>query len=185
MHDDLRYPLGPAPRVSTLSPDERRDAIAAIRGCPSALRAAVAGLSAAQLDTPYRPGGWTVRQVVHHVADSHVNAYVRCKLALTEDAPTIRPYEEQDWARLPEACTADPALSLVLLDALHARWVAALDGLPAEAFARPYVHPSSGPSTLDGLLASYAWHGRHHVAHVVGLRTREGWSAAGDAPFVG
>jgi hypothetical protein len=177
MHPDLRYPLGPAPRVSSLTADERRAAIAAIADCPRAVRAAVAGLSQAQLDTPYRPGGWTVRQVVHHVADSHVNAYVRCKLALTEASPTIRPYEEQDWARLPEASTADPALSLALLDALHARWTAALDGLPAEAFARGYVHPASGPGTLDGLLASYAWHGRHHVAHVTALRAREGWNA--------
>jgi hypothetical protein len=176
MSQDLRYPIGPTSRVTSLTTDERHAAIEAIADCPRALRAAVAGLTQAQLDTPYRPDGWTVRQVVHHVADSHLNAYVRCKLALTEEAPTIRPYEEQDWARLPEASTADPSLSLALLDALHARWVAALDGLPDGSFARTYVHPASGPATLDGLLASYAWHGRHHVAHVTALRTREGWS---------
>jgi uncharacterized damage-inducible protein DinB len=173
--DALRYPIGPTPRVTRLAPEDRAAALAAIADCPRALRAAVAGLSDAQLDTPYRPGGWTVRQVVHHVADSHANAYVRCKLTLTEDNPTIRPYEEQRWAELPEARSADPALSLALLDALHARWSAALAGLGPEAFARPYVHPANGPGTFDGLLATYAWHGRHHVAHVTGLRAREGW----------
>jgi uncharacterized damage-inducible protein DinB len=175
MTADLRYPIGPGPRDTTLTPDARARAVREIAALPHALRSAIAGLSAEQLDTPYRDGGWTVRQVVHHVADSHVNAYVRWKLALTERTPTIRPYDEREWARLPEAAGGDPALSLALLDALHARWVAALAELPAEAFAREYVHPDRGPGTLDGMLASYAWHGRHHVAHVLGLRERRGW----------
>jgi len=173
--DDLRYPVGKYHRPDRLTPDEREAGIAAIATSPAALRAAVAGLSDAQLDTPYRPGGWTVRQVVHHVPDSHSNAYTRFKLGLTEDSPTIRPYEESLWAELPEAKSAPIAPSLAFLEALHVRWVMALTGIRPEEWQRTVVNPESGPYTLDQLLAMYVWHGRHHVAHVTELRRREGW----------
>ena len=142
---------------------------------PAALRAAVAGLTDRQLDTPYRPGGWSVRQVLHHVPDSHLNAYCRCKLALTEDNPTIRPYDEAAWARVADTAKTPPDVSLALLDALHARWVVLLESMSAADFARPFTHPDHGARTLDWLLQLYAWHGRHHAAHVTSLRTREGW----------
>ena len=173
--DDLRYPVGKYHRPDRLTPDEREAGIAAIATAPAALRAAVAGLSDAQLDTPYRPGGWTVRQVVHHVPDSHSNAYTRFKLGLTEDSPTIRPYEESLWAELPEAKSAPIAPSLAFLEALHVRWVMALTAIRPEEWQRTVVNPESGPYTLDQLLAMYVWHGRHHVAHVTELRRREGW----------
>jgi uncharacterized damage-inducible protein DinB len=174
---DLRYPIGPAPRVETLTAAERAEALDALEAAPAALRAAVSGLSEAQLDTPYRPGGWTVRQLVHHVPDSHLNAYTRFKLGLTEEQPLIRTYEEQLWAEQPEARTAPIEMSLVLLEAVHRRWVLALRSLPEEAWRRTIRHPEWGIRTLDGLLAMYAWHGRHHVAHVTRLCEREGWSA--------
>jgi len=172
---DLRYPIGPMPRVNTLSASARTAAIDAIAECPARLRAAVAGLSDAQLDTPYRPGGWTVRQVVHHVPESHMNAYVRLKLALTEDEPTIKTYEEDRWSELPEVRSSPVALSLTLLEALHARWLAALRTLKGSDFERTFRHPVLGVLTVDGLLAMYEWHSKHHVAHVTGLREREGW----------
>src|SRR4029077_19547630 len=136
-------------------------------------RAAVAGLTDAQLDTPYRPGGWTVRQVVHHVPDSHANAYVRFKLGLTEEAPTIRPYEEARWAELPEAKGAPVEPSLALLEALHERWMLALRAVEPAQWEREVVNPEPGRYPLDQLLAMYAWHSRHHVAHVTELRRRE------------
>ena len=139
------------------------------------LRAALAGLSDAQLDTPYRPGGWTVRQVAHHVPDSHMNGFVRFKLALTEDNPTIRPYDEAAWARVPDTVRTPIDVSLALLDALHTRLVIVLESMSGGDFARPLVHPVNGPLTIDGLLQMYSWHGRHHVAHVTELRKREGW----------
>jgi hypothetical protein len=158
--------------------DARRAAcVARIAAAPAALRAAVAGLSEAQLDTPYRPGGWTVRQVVHHVPDSHLNAYVRIRLALTEDTPTIKPYEEARWAELPDARTLPIDTSLALLEGLHARWVALLGVLGAADGARQFHHPEHGRLiTVDELIAMYAWHGEHHVAHVTSLRARNGWS---------
>jgi hypothetical protein len=158
--------------------DARRAAcVARIAAAPAALRAAVAGLSDAQLDTPYRPGGWTVRQVVHHVPDSHLNAYVRIRLALTENTPTIKPYEEARWAELPDARTLPIEASLVLLEGLHVRWVALLGGLGAADGARQFHHPEHGRLiTVDELIAMYAWHGEHHVAHVTSLRLRNGWS---------
>jgi uncharacterized damage-inducible protein DinB len=168
--EDLRYPIGPTPRVPSLTPAEREAAIAAIAAAPALLRSAVAGLSDAQLDTPYRPGGWTVRQVIHHVPDSHLNAYLRFKLALTEEQPRIRTYEEARWAELPEAKTAPAEVSLALVEALHDRWVWSLRTLVPEDFSRTLV--------LDSLLAIYAWHGRHHAAHVTELRRREGWNGA-------
>lgn len=171
---DPRFPIGPEPTPLSLSPAQRAEAIAHIRGLPADLRAAVAGLDAAQLDTPYREGGWTVRQVVHHVADSHINAYVRTKLTLTEENPTVKPYQEQLWAELPDS-RLDPELSLALLERLHTRWVAVLEGLKPEDFQRPLTHPVGGQWTLDTLLGIYAWHGRHHVAHITELRKARGW----------
>jgi hypothetical protein len=153
----------------------RKRSIAAIRETPSALRAAVRGLSEAQLNTPYRDGGWTVRQVVHHVPESHMNAYIRFKLALTEDNPTIKPYNEDAWSNLGDVPLAPIEWSLDLLEALHARWVTLLELLPPADFARPLVHPDMGPIQLDRLLQMYAWHGPHHVAHVTTLRARSGW----------
>jgi hypothetical protein len=149
--------------------------VAQIAAAPGLLRQAVTSLSDRQLDTPYRTGGWTVRQVVHHVPDSHVNAYVRFKLALTESEPTIRTYEEARWAEVPEARTGPIALSLDLLDALHERWVASIRLLPPEAFERTFRHPELGLMSLNQQLAMYAWHGRHHVVHITTLATREGW----------
>ena len=170
---DLRYPLGPMPTPLSLTPQERQDALDAIRALPAELRAAVQGLDDPQLDTPYREGGWTLRQVVHHVADSHINAYVRVKLALTEENPTVKPYEEQLWAELPDS-RLPIDLSLELLEQLHTRLSAVLEDVTD--FARPWTHPAQGRTfTLDTLLGMYAWHGRHHVAHVTGLRERQGW----------
>ncbi|ACO46840.1 YfiT family bacillithiol transferase [Deinococcus deserti] len=170
---DLRYPLGPMPTPLSLSEQERSGALAALGALPQALRASVEGLSDAQLDTPYREEGWTVRQVVHHVADSHLNAYVRTKLALTEDNPGVRPYDETLWAELPDA-RLPVGVSLDLLESLHRRWVASLEGV--SDWGRPWTHPAQGRTyTLDTLLGMYAWHGRHHIAHVTGLRGRQGW----------
>jgi uncharacterized damage-inducible protein DinB len=173
---DLRYPIGRLSRPSELSPEDRTAAIDAIAVTPTNLAAAVNGLNDAQIDTPYRPGGWTVRQLVHHVADSHINAYTRFRFALTEDNPTIKPYEEAVWAELPDARLLPVSVSLLLLQALHERWVALLREVPHESFARTLQHPENGPMTVDGLLATYAWHGRHHTAHVTALRERMGWS---------
>ncbi len=173
---DLRFPIGPFHYDDEATPARRAEWIAAIAAAPAAMRAAVAGLSESQLDTPYRPGGWTVRQVTHHLPDSHLNAYTRFKLALTEDNPTIRPYDEARWAELPEARTAPVELSLRLLDALHQRWVLMLRALVPADFGRPLFHPERGAAmTLDELLALYAWHGAHHAAHVSRLVAREGW----------
>ena len=175
MSDDLRYPIGPwQPPTGPVTPEWRANHIRDIAALPAQMRAAVAALSDAQLDTPYRPGGWTLRQVVHHVADSHANGYVRQKLALTESNPTIKPYDEERWAELPDSRLAID-VSLRMLDAIHERWAALLRSLPPERFAAPYQHPQSGPQTLDSSLSNYSWHGRHHVAHITALRTREGW----------
>ena len=174
---DLRYPIGRFAYDAPLLPEARARAIAQIAALPAALRNAVSGLDDARLDTPYRDGGWTVRQIVHHVADSHVNAYVRFRLALTEDNPTIKPYFEDRWAELPDARTLPVGVSLDLLDALHARWTHLLARLTDADFARTYVHPQHGKSfTLDWAAAQYAWHGRHHMAHITSLRERQGWT---------
>lgn len=172
---DPRYPLGPFRYDPDAGEEGRRRAIAAIGELPSALRRAVQGLDDRRLDTPYREGGWTVRQVVHHLVDSHVNAYVRLRLALTEENPVIRPYDEVAWAELPDARNEPVELSLALLERLHARWVALLERLPDAAFARRWTHPASGEHGVDELVQMYAWHGGHHVAHVTSLREREGW----------
>lgn len=142
---------------------------------PGALRSAVAGLSRDQLETPYRPGGWTVKQVVHHLPDSHLNAYVRFKLALTEDEPAIKAYDEAKWAELSDSQRVPIDVSLDLLDSLHTRWVSLMRGMEAADFQRGLKHPERGFLTLSQLLGLYAWHGRHHVAHITALRAREGW----------
>lgn len=172
--DDPRYPLGKFAYDAAASDEKRNACISDIRAVPALLRRAVEGLPDDLLDTPYREGGWTVRQLVHHVADSHLNAYQRFRLALTEDEPTIRPYDEKGWAELPDARTAAPEVSLSLLEALHARWVALLETLESADFARTLVHPENGVLTLDRMLQLYAWHGRHHVAHVREFRSRGG-----------
>jgi len=172
---DPRYPIGPFSHSGPLTPEQRLAAMEAIENLPIELRKAVRGLGEAQLATPYREGGWTVRQLVHHVADSHINAWCRFRLTLTEDNPTIRPYEEQLWAELPDGANAPIGISLAILDALHARWAMLLRSLGPEQFSRPFVHPSSGTHDLDWLLACYAWHGAHHTAHVTELRKARGW----------
>jgi hypothetical protein len=175
MEADLRFPVGKFQRVDTLGGEERKRLIHEVAAAPSNLRMAVAALSDAQLDTPYRPGGWTVRQVAHHVPDSHMNAFVRFKLALTENEPTIKTYEESLWANLADAkLPVEP--SLVLLETLHTRWVALMKSLSDSEWKRKYVHPALGPMNLEQTLALYSWHGRHHAAHITSLRTREGWN---------
>ncbi len=174
---DLRYPIGRFSRPVDVTAAERAGYIEAVAAAPAALRDAARGLDDAQLDTPYRPDGWTVRQVIHHLPDSHLNAYVRFKLALTEIEPTIKPYDEKAWAELPDGRGPLVAESLALLDALHARWVYMLRAMRAGDFARTLVHPErpEAPMTLDVMLALYAWHGRHHVAQVAALRDRMKW----------
>ncbi len=173
---DLRYPIGDFAWKGRSTPADRRRYIAAIAQTPARLRRAVKGLSPEQLDTPYRPAGWTVRQVAHHVPDSHMNAYVRFKLALTEDEPTIKPYEEARWAELADTRETPLETSLSLLDSLHRRWVVLLRSMQPADFARTFRHPQYGKTlTLDWALAMYAWHGAHHTAHITGLRERMGW----------
>jgi uncharacterized damage-inducible protein DinB len=176
--DDLRFPIGPFTYARPATAEERRQRIAQIERTPEELRAAARGLSAAQLDTPYRPGGWTVRQVVHHVPDSHLNAVIRFKLALTESSPTIKPYDEARWAELGDVAGTPVEVSLRLLDALHERWVVLLRSLAPAEFERTLVHPERNATmTLDEVLALYAWHGPHHTAHITRLRARSGWDA--------
>jgi DinB superfamily len=172
---DPRYPIGHAVLKPELTAAERREAIDAIAATPAALRAAVAGLTPGQLDTPYRDGGWTVRQVVHHVPDSHMNAYIRFKLALTEDAPAIKPYAEDRWAELADSRETPVDVSLTLLETLHRRWDNVLRAMAPADFQRRLTHPERGLLTLDEMLGIYSWHGRHHVAHVTALRQRMGW----------
>jgi hypothetical protein len=172
---DLQYPVGRFTFPDEVSADDRRRFIDEIEKTPQNMRAAVAGLSDHQLDTPYRPGGWTVRQVVHHVPDSHLNSYLRFRLALTEDEPTIKPYDQSRWAELADARTAPVELSLALLESLHKRWVLLLRSLSSDDFSRQFRHPEMGVITLGKNLALYAWHGRHHEAHITRLRERMGW----------
>jgi len=171
----LRYPVGRPELIPELSPVERERRIQLLEDLPRFVREAVDGLTAPHLDTPYRPGGWTVRQVVHHLPDSHVNAYVRFKLAVTEENPTIRPYDEKGWAEETDARSAPLEPSLVFLEGLHRRWVGWLRSLPGEAWDRTLRHPESGAMNLNELLCLYAWHSSHHLAHVTRLREREGW----------
>jgi hypothetical protein len=171
---DPRYPIGEFKLSPPLTPDMRAGAIEAIAVLPARMREAVHGLSESQIDSPYRPGGWTVRQVVHHVPDSHLNAYVRVKLALTEDNPTIKPYDQDAFATLADQ-RLPIEISLSLLDALHTRWVAVWKAMTPDQFTRPLYHPEIGAITVDYLLQQYAWHSRHHVGHITRLREREGW----------
>jgi uncharacterized damage-inducible protein DinB len=172
---DLQYPIGKFQWGGAVAAQQREQLIDQIDQTPAQLRQAVAGLTEEQVDTPYRPEGWTVRQVVHHLSDSHMNAYVRFRLALTEDEPTIKPYDQERWANLEDARTAPAELSLSLLEPLHRRFVLLLRSLRAEDFARTFRHPEMGVVTLDKLLGLYAWHGRHHIAHATSLRDRMGW----------
>jgi len=174
MNSDLRYPVGPEPAFEPITVATRQRYIDVIAELPTSVRAAVDGLSESQLDTPYRPGGWTVRQVVHHLADSHIHAYIRLKWALAEDAPTIKPYDERVWAELPDSAM-DVEVSLGILDGVHARWVTLYRSMDEHQFAREFTHQERGRLTLDYHLHIYAWHSRHHLAHVTDLRRREGW----------
>jgi len=172
---DPRYPIGPFTPDPNPTPESRARHMEVIAGLPDRMRQAVAGLKPAQLDTPYREGGWTVRQVVHHVPDSHLNAYIRFKLAVTEENPTIKAYDESAWAALKDSEQTPIEVSIALLDSLHQRWTVLLRSLKPEDFQRKFVHPESGPHDLDWLLGLYAWHGQHHVAHITGLRERMHW----------
>ena len=172
---DLRYPVGEFTPPEEAGEAQRAGWIEQVAAMPADFRCAVEGLSPEQLDTPYRPGGWTVRQLVHHVPDSHANAYVRFKLALTEPTPTIKPYDEAAWAELPDTRLTPPDVSLTMLEVLHARWVVLLRSLTDEQFGRTFNHPERGVMSLGETLAMYAWHCRHHVAHVTRLRERMGW----------
>lgn len=172
---DLRYPVGKFVYEGSLSDAQKQKCLSDIEQVPVNLRAAVEGLSKSQLDTPYRPEGWTIRQVVHHVPDSHLNAYVRFKLALTEDEPTIKPYAEDRWAQLADTKTTPIEVSLAMMDALHTRWVQLLRSLQAQDWKSTFRHPEMGVMDLDKTLALYSWHSRHHVAHITSLRERSGW----------
>lgn len=172
---DLRYPIGKFSFGGALDERGRNDLIADIEQAPERLRAAVQGLSPQQIETPYRPEGWTVRQVVHHVPDSHMNAYIRFKLALTEDEPTIKPYLEDRWATLEDTRGTPLEVSLNLLDALHTRWVRLLRSIRPEEWKRTFRHPELGLMPLEKNVALYAWHGKHHVAHITALRERMNW----------
>jgi hypothetical protein len=172
---DLRYPIGEFRPRCALTPGERDAAIEQIAQTPERLRAAISGLDSEQLDTPYREGGWMVRQVVHHLPDSHVNSYIRFKLALAEQEPTIKPFDEARWAQLPDSRLTPVEVSLGLLDALHQRWVILLRAMRPEEFARRINHPERGVISLDWLLSESAWHGPHHTAQIVLLRERMGW----------
>src|SRR5215471_16953952 len=172
---DARYPIGKFQFGNPLTPEERSDLIDDIAQAPSKLRAAIAGLTREQIETPYREGGWTVRQVIHHVPDSHMNAYIRFKLALTEDEPTIKPYMEDRWAQLADTGKTPPEVSLVLLERLHDRWTRLLRSITTDQWKRSFRHPELGLVSLEKNLALYSWHGKHHLAHVTELRKRLGW----------
>lgn len=173
--ENLQYPIGKFVYDANVTPQKRAACLHDIEALPRELRRAVSGLGAAQLDTPYRDGGWTVRQVAHHLADSHMNAYVRCKLAVTEDSPSITPYDQKAWAATSDVMGMEIEPSLALLDGLHARWAALLRSLSPADFQRTFNHPEGGLQTLDRQLQNYAWHGRHHVAHIDSLRKRKDW----------
>jgi hypothetical protein len=172
---DNQYPIGKFRFTSGNTPEQRATAIDDIAAAPQRLRSAIAGLNDVQLDTPYREGGWTVRQVVHHLPDSHMNSYIRFKFALTEHEPTIKPYDEAVWANLIAAKTAPIEPSLNLLEALHYRWILLLRSLSEADVKRKFNHPELGSVTIDQNISLYAWHSKHHVAHIAALRKREGW----------
>jgi DinB superfamily len=171
---DPRYPIGKFEKPETITPDDRLNAIAILAELPEQLRNAVDGMDTAELNTPYREGGWTVRQLVHHIADSHMNAFIRVRLALTEDWPTIKLYDEKAWATLHDSL-APMEWSLEIIESLHARWVMLLQSLDDQQWQRGFRHPENGPTTIEVATLAYAWHSRHHVAHVTHLRAKEGW----------
>ncbi|QAY65976.1 YfiT family bacillithiol transferase [Paenibacillus protaetiae] len=172
---DVRYPIGTFEHKGDISGEQLQEWIRVIAGQPAKLREAVAGLNEEQLDTPYRDGGWTIRQVVHHLADSHMNCYIRFKLALTEDTPVIKTYEEQLWAELEDGRTMPAEVSLVLFEQLHARWEVLLHSLTAEQWGKAFAHPVNGLTRLDYAAGLYAWHGNHHIRHITALRERMNW----------
>jgi hypothetical protein len=172
---NLSYPIGKYEAPGSVDAGARREWLRQIAEAPARFREAVRGLDDAQLDTPYRPGGWTIRQVIHHVADSHMNAYIRFRAALTEEQPAIKPYDQAAWAELADARTLPVEISLAILEGMHQRWVALAESLPEADFARTFLHPERGVVRLDSNLPMYAWHGRHHAAHILGLRERMGW----------
>ena len=174
MSVDPRFPIGTFDKNAAVTQESRQENIAIIRDLPSRIAAAVAGLSDEQLDTPYRDGGWTLRQTVHHVADSHINSLCRFKLALTEVAPTIRPYHEDRWAELPDS-RMPVDVSLKIIEGVHARWASLLESLTEDDYRREFVHPETGNWTLESVLGMYAWHSRHHTAHITTTRERYGW----------
>jgi hypothetical protein len=176
MSEDLRYPTGKfAPKRAPLTTEERAALVERIAALPAELRAALHGLDDAQLDTPYREGGWSPRQIAHHVADSHLNAFIRVKLALTEDRPTVKPYDQEAWAALPDVSRLPVEHSLSIVDGLHARWTVLLRELTADQFSRVAVHPEMGDVDVDFLLQLYGWHGHHHTTQITDLRARSGW----------
>lgn len=172
---DPRFPVGKFEWPATITKDDRDNWIATLEALPAVFRKAVDGLTPDQLDTPYRDGGWTVRQVVHHVPDSHMNSYIRFKLALTEHEPTIKPYDEAAWAMLADSSSVPVETSLCLLACLHERWVAVLKAMTDADWQRKFTHPELGKVRLDNVLALYDWHSRHHTAHITSLRTAKGW----------
>ena len=173
--DLLRFPIGRFSLPAVSLAEVRAAHFETLGMLAGRLRAAVSGLSDSQLDTPYRQEGWTVRQVVHHVADSHANCYIRFKLALTEDWPTVTPYDEVAWANLPDSRRLPVDISLAMIEALHGRWVGLLEAMSEEEFDKGYVHPEQGRQNLAKVLALYEWHSRHHTAHITSLRARQGW----------
>lgn len=173
--DDLRYPIGQFKMDNENSGAMRNKWINEIANAPRELRKALHGLTPEHIDTPYRPNGWTVRQVVHHLADSHLNGYIRFKLALTEEEPSIKPFFEDRWATLEDYCVTDIETSVLLLEVLHKRWVTIIQSLAPENFDRTYTNPEAGSLTLNTALSLYAWHGKHHIAHITSLRKRKGW----------
>ena len=175
MEEDLRYPVGKWDKKGPLTPADRKHMIDSIEAAPNRFRSAVAGLNEKQLDTSYRHGGWTVRQTIHHAADSHMNAYIRFRLGVTEAEPTVAAYDEKQWADLLDARTAPVDISLGILDGVHRRWAILLHAVREIDFNRGIRHPEHGTMSLDDLLALYEWHGRHHAAHITALRTRNGW----------
>ncbi len=174
MSEELKYPIGKFDKNIEITPESKRQFVNDIADLPEKLREAVNDLNDEQLDTPYRPGGWTVRQTVHHVADSHLNSMIRFKLALTEDAPTIRPYYEDRWAELKDSFLPVES-SIKIVEGLHYRWATVLNAMSDADFQRKLIHPETGEWTLDKLLALYVWHGKHHTAHITSLRERNGW----------
>jgi uncharacterized damage-inducible protein DinB len=172
---DLRYPVGKWEKKGPLTHDEREKFIESVAAAPGWYRSAVAGLSEEQLNTPYRPGGWTVRQTVHHVADSHMNAFIRMRLGVTEVEPTVKPYDEKMWAELIDTRTAPVEISLDIIDGVHKRWVMMMRGMREIDFMRSIQHPENGKMSLDDVLSMYEWHGRHHSGHITALRKRAGW----------